>query len=172
MVCSVSLGCLRIGEKEWIRPFRDHCQGFHDTISKRPKAHCGPLKEGTYGEPVVLGALAQALWTRQHPWVFLHFCSKQLEQTSKVTGSICPHPQEARGFLFSCRVPLAGEGQDMWFRRPRSALLLPKRTQHLSWKLLCGRFLWFQRNGLSSAFGHQDKSFQGGRAQALSNFNC
>lgn len=47
-----------------------------------PKAHCGPLREGTYGDPVVLGALGQAPRAQQHPWLFLHFCSEQLEQTS------------------------------------------------------------------------------------------
>lgn len=129
-----------------------------------------PHREGCYEDPVVLGALAQALWARQHPWLFLQFCSGELEQTSSITGSI-PTLRE-QGLSVFLQWGTGWRRSEHVFPKTQICFVTSKESSAFKVKVVMWAFFGFQRNGLSSALGHQDKSFQQGRAQALSNFNC
>lgn len=102
-------------------------------------------------------------------WLRLHFWSEQLEQTSSATGS--PHMPRKQGVVCFSAV-----GKTIW---RGLAHVVPKaqvcfvpfrvKAEQLSCKLLCGHYL-VSKNGLGSALGHQDKSFQQGRTQATIKF--
>lgn len=108
--------------------------GFNDTNSRKPKGPAWPQTEKERMEvkwSVESWPRPLSLWAPDTIlWLFPHFWSKQLEQTSSATGSI--HMLREQGAVcFSAGGKLSGEGRTMWFQRPRSALSLPERTQSI-----------------------------------------
>lgn len=107
---------------------------FDDSYSRDPRARCGPSQRRSLWRPrwsVESWLRPLFLWVPNTIlWLFLHFWSEQLKQTSSATGST-RMPRKQGVVCFSAGGKLSGEGWHMWCLKPRSALSLSERRQNI-----------------------------------------